>query len=86
MPAPGLFDQARGLTREQRNAFLAAWLGWAMDAFDFFLVVFVLSDIAKEFGQSTTTSRSSRRPRSSRGRSGRSGSGSGRTRRAAASR
>ena len=55
MAAPGLFDQARGLTREQRNAFLAAWLGWAMDAFDFFLVVFVLSDIAKEFGQSTTT-------------------------------
>ena len=44
MAAPGLFDQARGLTREQRNAFLAAWLGWAMDAFSFFLVVFVLSD------------------------------------------
>ena len=41
MAGTGLFDQARGLTREQRNAFLAAWLGWAMDAFDFFLVVFV---------------------------------------------
>jgi MFS transporter, SHS family, lactate transporter len=54
MAAPGLLEQARGLTREQRNAFLAAWLGWAMDAFDFFLVVFVLSDIAKEFGRSTT--------------------------------
>ena len=49
MAAPGLLDQARGLTREQRNAFLAAWLGWAMDAFDYFLVVFVLSDVAREF-------------------------------------
>ncbi|HEY2193630.1 MAG TPA: MFS transporter [Actinomycetospora sp.] len=55
MVGTGLFDQARGLTREQRNAFLAAWLGWAMDAFDFFLVVFVLTNIAKEFGESTTT-------------------------------
>ncbi|WP_308286102.1 hypothetical protein [Actinomycetospora soli] len=53
MAGPGLLEQARGLTREQRNAFLAAWLGWAMDAFDFFLVVFALSDIAKEFGRST---------------------------------
>ena len=26
--------QARGLTREQRNAFVAAFLGWTMDAFD----------------------------------------------------
>ena len=55
MAGTGLFDQARGLTREQRNAFLAAWLGWAMDAFDFFLVVFVLTNIAKEFGESETT-------------------------------
>ena len=27
--------QAQGLTRDQRNAFLASWLGWAMDAFDY---------------------------------------------------
>ena len=35
-------EQARGLTRDQRNAFLASWLGWAMDAFDYFLLVFVI--------------------------------------------
>src|ERR1700712_4436031 len=49
-----LREQARGLTRDQRNAFLAAWLGWAMDAFDYFLLVFVISDVAKEFGTSKT--------------------------------
>jgi SHS family lactate transporter-like MFS transporter len=41
--------QGRGLTRDQRNAFLAAWLGWAMDAFDYFLLVFVITDLAKSF-------------------------------------
>jgi SHS family lactate transporter-like MFS transporter len=46
--------QARGLTREQRNAFFAAWLGWAMDAFDYFLVVFVITDIATTFHTSKT--------------------------------
>jgi MFS transporter, SHS family, lactate transporter len=49
-----LREQARGLTRDQRNAFLAAWLGWAMDAFDYFLLVFVLTDVAKEFDTSKT--------------------------------
>ncbi|MFI5777196.1 MFS transporter [Nocardia sp. NPDC051570] len=37
------------LNADQRNAFLAAQLGWTMDAFDFFLVVFVYADIAKSF-------------------------------------
>jgi SHS family lactate transporter-like MFS transporter len=46
--------QMRGLTRDQRNAFLAAWLGWAMDAFDYFLLVFVIEDVAKTFGTSKT--------------------------------
>jgi MFS transporter, SHS family, lactate transporter len=45
-------DQATGLNRDQRNAFLAALLGWAMDAFDYFLLVFVITEIAKEFGSS----------------------------------
>src|SRR6478609_1062703 len=45
-------DQASGLTRDQRNAFLAALLGWAMDAFDYFLLVFVITEIAKDFGTS----------------------------------
>src|SRR3954449_10657594 len=49
-----LREQARGLTRDQRNAFLAAWLGWAMDAFDYFLLVFVLTDVATTFHTSKT--------------------------------
>ncbi|WP_027796542.1 MFS transporter [Paraburkholderia acidipaludis] len=36
-------------TREQRNVTIAAYLGWTLDAFDFFLTVFVLKDIANEF-------------------------------------
>jgi len=44
--------QATGLTRDQRNAFLAALLGWTMDAFDYFLLVFVVTEIADEFGTS----------------------------------
>src|SRR4051812_33244109 len=49
-----LREQARGLNRDQRNAFVAAWLGWAMDAFDYFLLVFVISDVAKDFDTSKT--------------------------------
>ncbi|HEY1607946.1 MAG TPA: MFS transporter [Paraburkholderia sp.] len=36
-------------TRDQRNVTIAAYLGWTLDAFDFFLTVFVLKDIATEF-------------------------------------
>jgi SHS family lactate transporter-like MFS transporter len=36
-------------TREQRNVTIAAYLGWTLDAFDFFLMIFVLKDIADEF-------------------------------------
>jgi SHS family lactate transporter-like MFS transporter len=35
----------------QRAAVIASFLGWTLDAFDFFLVVFALTAIAKEFGQ-----------------------------------
>ena len=38
------------LTTEQRRTILAAYLGWTLDAFDFFLLTFLLKDIAKEFG------------------------------------
>jgi len=37
------------LTPNQRNAVVASFLGWTLDAFDFFIIVFVLKDIAKEF-------------------------------------
>ncbi len=38
------------LTGEQKKTVLAAYLGWMLDAFDFFLLTFLLKDIAKEFG------------------------------------
>jgi SHS family lactate transporter-like MFS transporter len=38
------------LTSDQRNSFIAAWLGWTMDAFDYFIVVLVYADIGKDFG------------------------------------
>ncbi|MFC8519274.1 MFS transporter [Streptomyces sp. NPDC057257] len=47
-------EQAGGLTKDQRNAFVAAYLGWAMDAFDYFLVVLVYSEIADDFHVSLT--------------------------------
>ena len=43
---------ATRLDGDARNAFLAAVLGWTMDAFDYFLVVLVYADIAKDFGVS----------------------------------
>ncbi len=39
------------LTPDQRNSFIAAQLGWTMDAFDYFIVVFVYADIAQSFGR-----------------------------------
>ncbi len=46
-PAP------RALTRaEAANAIFASFLGWSLDAFDFFVLVFVLPAIAKEFHRS----------------------------------
>ena len=38
-----------GWTRDQKNVVAASFLGWTLDAFDFFLLVFVLKDIAAEF-------------------------------------
>ena len=38
------------LTNAQKRTVLAAYLGWTLDAFDFFLLTFVIKDIAKEFG------------------------------------
>ncbi|MCW2783173.1 MAG: transporter [Marmoricola sp.] len=46
---------ATPLTSDQRNAFVAALLGWTMDAFDYFIVVLVYADIADTFGKSKET-------------------------------
>jgi len=37
-------------TSEQKSVVIASFLGWTLDAFDFFLMVFILKDIATEFG------------------------------------
>jgi MFS transporter, SHS family, lactate transporter len=36
--------------QQQYNVVIASFLGWTIDAFDFFLLIFVMADIAKEFG------------------------------------
>src|SRR5437867_6365374 len=38
------------LDRNQRNTFVACFLGWALDAFDFFLLTFVVVPMAHDFG------------------------------------
>jgi len=40
------------LDRNQRNTFFACFLGWALDAFDFFLLTFVIVPMARDFGTS----------------------------------
>jgi MFS transporter, SHS family, lactate transporter len=40
------------LNRDQRNTFVACFLGWALDAFDFFLLTFVIVPMARDFGTS----------------------------------
>jgi SHS family lactate transporter-like MFS transporter len=45
----GLIAQLSRLDVEQRHTFLACLLGWALDAFDFFILVFAVSAIAKDF-------------------------------------
>src|ERR1700730_458395 len=35
-------------TKSQRNVVVAAYLGWTLDAFDFFLMVFMFKDVSRE--------------------------------------
>ncbi|MFL5693970.1 MAG: MFS transporter, partial [Ktedonobacteraceae bacterium] len=44
-----VFALMGSLNREQRNAFVASFLGWTLDAFDFFVLTFVTLRIAKDF-------------------------------------
>src|SRR5437773_5234071 len=41
----------KSLDRVQRNTFIACFLGWTLDALDFFLVTFVLVPLGHDFGQ-----------------------------------
>jgi SHS family lactate transporter-like MFS transporter len=45
----GLLAELKLLTPRQRNAVITSFLGWTLDAFDFFIMVFVLSNIAGDF-------------------------------------
>jgi SHS family lactate transporter-like MFS transporter len=44
-----VIDDIRRLTPMQRNTFTACFLGWSLDAFDFFILIFCVSAIASEF-------------------------------------
>jgi SHS family lactate transporter-like MFS transporter len=48
------FAALSGWTSDQKHVVAASFLGWTLDAFDFFLMVFVLKDIAKEFNTDVT--------------------------------
>src|SRR3984893_16741149 len=50
MTIPATIPALSGWTNQQRNVVIASFLGWTLNAFDFFLLVFVLKDIAQEFG------------------------------------
>jgi SHS family lactate transporter-like MFS transporter len=50
-----MFDDLRQLDGKQRSAVLASYLGWTLDAFDFFILVFVFKDVAKSFGTNIST-------------------------------
>jgi SHS family lactate transporter-like MFS transporter len=45
-----LIADLKSLEPSQRSAIWASYLGWTLDAFDFFLMVFMLKTIAAEFG------------------------------------
>src|SRR3984957_19856119 len=46
---PGFWAQLRLLNRQQRHVFAACLLGWALDAFDFFILVFAVKAISEDF-------------------------------------
>jgi SHS family lactate transporter-like MFS transporter len=45
-----LIADLKSLEPSQRSAIWASYLGWTLDAFDYFLLTFMLGAIAKEFG------------------------------------
>jgi SHS family lactate transporter-like MFS transporter len=44
-----VIDDLKGLSKVQRSVFTASLLGWTLDAFDYFLLTFVIKDVAAEF-------------------------------------
>ncbi|HTY49732.1 MAG TPA: MFS transporter [Steroidobacteraceae bacterium] len=50
-----MLEALKGWTGTQRKVVAASLLGWTLDAFDFFLLVFVLKDVARDFGVPRST-------------------------------
>lgn len=48
----GTLAALRSLDRRAKTSFIAAFLGWTLDAFDFFIVTFVVTKIASDFHRS----------------------------------
>ena len=48
-------EAIRGWTPVQKRTVAAAYLGWTLDAFDYFLLVFVIKDVAAQYAVSITT-------------------------------
>ena len=48
-------QQIRALTRPQRRAFTACFLGWSLDSFDFFILTFCFDELASQFQINRTT-------------------------------
>src|ERR1700722_16214332 len=44
-----LSTDLKSLTPSQRSAVIASFLGWTLDAFDFFILVWVVNNIAADF-------------------------------------
>jgi MFS transporter, SHS family, lactate transporter len=47
-------EALKGWTSAQKHVVAASYLGWTLDAFDFFLMVFVIKDVAHSFGADKT--------------------------------
>ena len=47
-------DALQGWTKEQRHTVLASYMGWTLDAFDFFILIFLVKDVATAFDTSIT--------------------------------
>lgn len=43
-------ESLKGWSSAQKHVVAASYLGWTLDAFDFFLMVFVIKDVAHDFG------------------------------------
>jgi len=50
-PPATLAKMTKAERANQRNAVLAGFLGWTLDAFDFFALTFVIEDVARAFGK-----------------------------------